>query len=81
MTANDFFCEWERMYHELRLDHSALTLSRDLARQQLSRTIAERDAERAVSDALAEALRDATDGEGWVKDATTAALARYDAAR
>ena len=62
---------------------AALRLSRDLAREQLAVTIAERDAERALSDALAEALRSVTVGHTCDReyDAAHDALYRYDIAR
>ena len=63
-------------------DLHALRLSRDLAREQLSRTIAERAAERALSDALAGVLREldpTMDGARWNR--VNAALAKHAAAR
>jgi hypothetical protein len=47
-----------------------LRLSRDLAREQLSRTIAERNAERALSGRLAEALRSLTHSVLLITDQT-----------
>ena len=44
-------------HQELLAEVASVRLSRDLLREQLSATIAERDAERSLSDALAEALR------------------------